>query len=173
MKKNFFNFESMAGLMVALVVLSALTGLAGNALKALGMDAENIGLADAMTGLATLVVAALGWLSARRSQLEAEAVETRARRPIKFLLYAGDGPCGGNFMELPLHLRARECARAEVLGRIGMLPMKEVGKRFSITALSQGAFLEKLNAVQDGLTDEVVIIGTESELGQFDWQKMS
>lgn len=168
MKKNFFKFETMAGLAVALVVLSALTGLAGNALKALGMDAENIGLADALTGLATLVVAALGWLSARRSQREAEANETKARRPVRFVLVAGE-----TRRELPLHLRARECARAEVLGRLGMLPVAENGKRFSLVAISRGDFLEDLNEVQDGFKDEVIIQGTEAEIAQFDWAKMA
>jgi hypothetical protein len=165
--KRFFNFETLTGLMVSLVVLSALTGLAGNALKALGMDAENIGLADALTGLATLVVAALSWIAARRQVSKLEAEAARSRRPIKVFLTRE-----GEKRELPLFFRAIEVTRAEMLGRMGMMPMKDAGKRFTFGFFSQPDFLRGLNEIQDGDGDELLIPVSEIEMSQFDWDKM-
>jgi len=71
-------------------------------------------------------------------------------------------------VELPLHLTRRDVSRAEVLGRLGMLPMKQKGGRFALKALSQGQFLQDLNKVAAGQSDRLVLPATREEIDQFD-----
>lgn len=74
---------------------------------------------------------------------------------------------------LPLHLRREDLSRAEVLGRIGMLPMREPGKRFSLKFLATGAFLIELEMLKGGEGDVLSIPALEEEIDQFDLEKFS
>lgn len=69
---------------------------------------------------------------------------------------------------LPLEMLRRDVSRAELLGRIGMLPMRQKGARFSIRAMSTPAFMQTVNAVVEGTTDTLVIPVTRQELEQFE-----
>ena len=154
------RFETVSGLLVAVVVISALSGLAGNALKAVGLNPENVGMADALTGVVTLLIVFAGWLKARLA-------DGKAAEEIRFFLVAGK-----ERRAIPLHLRRRDCSRAETLGRLGMKPLTDPKARFALTGISSAAFLQSLNEVQDGFRSEVMIYCTEAELAQFNWEKM-
>lgn len=91
---------------------------------------------------------------------------TRINDQIKIFLVV-DGGNSLRVRELPLRLRRGDVTRAEVLGRIGMMPMREPGKRFSIRYLATPAFLDDLNAVADGKSSELEIRCSDEELGQF------
>ncbi len=94
------------------------------------------------------------------------ALKNRAlRRPVTVRLVLSESDQGIR-LELPLHLRAGELSRAELLGRLGMLPMREQGKRFSIRSLSGLDFLVKLD--QAGKTGLIEIPCTRLEIEQFD-----
>lgn len=155
------RFESIFGVVVVVLVVLSVTGVVGDALRLVGMNADNVGMADAIVGLATLFVAGLFWLDERRR-------ERRGSERIRFLLKGSKEE-----KEAPLHLLRRDVARAEVLGRLGMMPMAEAGKRFSLSALSSAAFLENLNEVTEGKTSTVMLEVTQAELDQFDWSKIS
>lgn len=74
---------------------------------------------------------------------------------------------------LPVELRRGETTRAEVLGRIGMLPLKdEASKRFSLPYLNTHEFLSNLNAIMEGDGDEELVIRCEEkEIDQFNLEK--
>jgi len=69
---------------------------------------------------------------------------------------------------LPLVMLRRDVSRAELLGRIGMLPMRQKGTRFSIRSMSTSAFMWAVNSVVEGTTDTLVIPVTSEELDQFE-----
>jgi len=74
----------------------------------------------------------------------------------------------GRVIALPLALKRRDLGRAELLGRLGMLPMRQKGARFALRALSNPAFMQGINEVTDGKTSVLVIPCTEDEIDQFD-----
>ncbi|MCI5145664.1 MAG: hypothetical protein D3923_09060 [Candidatus Electrothrix sp. AR3] len=77
--------------------------------------------------------------------------------------------CGGEKIELPLELRLADFSRMELLGRIGMLPLKKTGRRFTIGYLHTSDFLCKINEIRESVEDGTLIIPcTEEELQQFD-----
>jgi hypothetical protein len=67
---------------------------------------------------------------------------------------------------LPLEMRRRDLTRAELLGRLGMLPMREPGKRFSLSALASADFMRAVNAAREGAS-VVEIPCSQAELDQF------
>ena len=78
---------------------------------------------------------------------------------------------GSERIELPVELRRAEFARAEILGRVGMIPMKEKGKRFTISYFSTTDFLRAINTVADSETEGGGILSipcNEEEFSQFD-----
>ena len=75
---------------------------------------------------------------------------------------------GSQSVPLPLELRRRDVTRAELLGRLGMVPMAQPGKRFSIRHLATPEFIRGVNAIADGETSSLVIPVTVDELEQFD-----
>lgn len=114
-------------------------------------------VAEPATGLATLAVSAAGWLEARRSRAQGGA-------PVSVFLEA---PSGAR-VQLPLELVRRDLTRAELLGRIGMLPMREAGKRFSLRSLGSPATMRAINAISGGEGTELILPATEAEVEQFD-----
>ena len=103
------------------------------------------------------------WLKARQIQRELEEERKRQGRGITVVLQSG-----GKRIELPVELRRAELSRAEVLGRIGMIPMKESGKRFSLEYLNTPEFLRQLNQVITGQGEAILTIPCKNEeLEQF------
>lgn len=73
-----------------------------------------------------------------------------------------------SFLDIPGKMRREEMTRGEVLGWIGMLPMRSKGARFTIASLSTKEFLEKMNEIQAAYGDRLFEIDcTEEELMQF------
>lgn len=75
---------------------------------------------------------------------------------------------GEKKIELPLEMRRRDLTRAEILGRLGMVPMKQSGKRFAIRHLATPEFIRSINEVVDRKTSELVIPCSQQEFDQFD-----
>ncbi len=78
---------------------------------------------------------------------------------------------GSERIELPVELRRAECTRAEILGRVGMIPMKEKGKRFSIGYCNTPDFLRAINTAAESEAEEGGILSipcNEEEFSQFD-----
>ena len=67
-----------------------------------------------------------------------------------------------------MELRRAELTRSEVLGRIGMIPMKEKGRRFTLEYLNQPDFLRKINIIAKSSEDDILTVPcTAEELAQF------
>lgn len=97
-----------------------------------------------------------------RQENQKEA-QRQARRVIVNIRY------GGQRLELPIELRREDLTRAEVLGRIGMIPMRTKGQRFSLAYLNTPGFLQQLNQIAEGPRDAVLEIPcTEEKFAQFD-----
>lgn len=116
-----------------------------------------IGILSNFFGFLGGIFATLAWLKLRAVDKLNEKVEIVLKLE-------------GNESEitLPLELRRRDVTRAEVLGRLGMLPMAEKGNRFSLRFLSTTDFFKGLNDVAENKTDTLVIPCTEEEINQFD-----
>lgn len=66
-------------------------------------------------------------------------------------------------------IRRKNLTRAEVQGLLGILPMKEKGKRYELQALNQKAFFDALEEAQVNTNIyELVIACTAQELEQFE-----
>lgn len=66
-------------------------------------------------------------------------------------------------------IRRKNLTRAEVQGLLGILPMKEKGKRYELQALNQKVFFDVLEEAQvNAQIHELVIPCTAQELEQFD-----
>jgi hypothetical protein len=69
---------------------------------------------------------------------------------------------------LPIEMRRGDFTRGEILGRIGMLPMKKPGTRFSIKFMGQQDFLSRINQVlADDRCSELLIPCDTQEIDQF------
>ncbi len=108
--------------------------------------------------------ALFAWLQARRVRQELAKEQQRQNRKVTVILQNG-----ADRLELPIELRRGELTRAEVLGRIGMIPMKVKGARFSLAYLNTPEFLRQINQVAEGTSDAVLTIPCKlDEFEQFD-----
>jgi hypothetical protein len=129
---------------------------------------EQISLIADIVGILGAVFALLAWVQAGQINKKIEQEQRRQNKRINVILRNGMQP-----LELPIELRRAELTRAEILGRIGMIPMKEKGKRFSLGYLNTPEFLRRINELTEGHRDSVLEIPcTEEELNQFDYRKM-
>lgn len=124
----------------------------------LGTIADVLGIAGALFAL-------LAWIQARGTRRDAAKERTRQQERIDLALLLTSAQ---EQWLLPLALSRQELTRAEVLGRLGMLPMKEAGRRFSLTYLAKEAFLVQLRAAQAGDGPATIVIPcSRQEFDQF------
>ena len=119
---------------------------------------EVIGQVSNLAGAIGGIIAAFGvikMLAAQRRQAENVVVALR--------LEGEEGT-----IDLPLEMLRRDVSRAELLGRIGMLPMRQKGARVAIRSLSTPAFMRAVNEVVEGRISTLVIPATSGEIEQFD-----
>ncbi len=115
------------------------------------------GIADICGAIGGLAAVAL-WVAARRTrQLAQELVKIVLR-------IEGEG----REIALPLEIVRRDLSRAELLGRIGMLPMRKPGARFTLRALGSPAVMREINRVSRGETNVLAIPASTEEVEQFD-----
>lgn len=115
------------------------------------------------------IFAFFAWLQTSRLRKDAERERQRQNARIKVIL-----SYGGQKYELPFDLRRVELTRSELLGRLGMIPVKKnkrgnEQKRFSISHLNSKEFFERLNELILGSGNDALIIPCErKEYEQFD-----
>lgn len=125
---------------------------------------EPLSLIADIIGVLGAVFALFAWLQARRVRQELEREKARQNHRVKIILQSNT-----HKIELPFELRRAETTRAEILGRIGMIPMKEKGKRFTLEYTNTRDFLRQVNEIIDADGATLLIIScTEAELDQFD-----
>jgi hypothetical protein len=72
-------------------------------------------------------------------------------------------------LKLPFELRRAEFSRSEILGRIGMLPLKQKGSRFLLEYLATPNFLQQIDQILTSDDNSVLIIPcNKDEYTQFD-----
>ncbi len=98
-------------------------------------------LADVI-GIAGAFFALFAWWQARQVRSALQREQLRQRKKVTIVLSHGSEQ-----YEIPIQLQRAEITRAEVLGVLGMLPMKERGKRFSIGFISTRDFLDEINEI--------------------------
>ncbi|WP_119071505.1 hypothetical protein [Aggregatilinea lenta] len=125
---------------------------------------EWLGYFADVIGIFGAVFALFGWRQARQVRQELESEKNRQNKKVTVVLQ-----CGADRLELPIELRRVELTRAEVLGRIGMLPMKVKGQRFSLDYVSTIEFARQISQIIEGEGDALLTIPCEKqELDQFD-----
>lgn len=131
------------------------------------MDFPAASAIDYVSGILALLAAissVAAWMQgiANRNALSKERERQNAAIGIK--LVSEDG----RSRLLDLEMIRAEVSRAEVLGRLGMLPMASKGQRFSIAWLSSKEFLQELARIRDGAGSDMIRIKVSaSEFDQF------
>ena len=110
--------------------------------------------------------ALFGWLQAKANNKQITREQERMNSRIKVILMEN---VSKRQIVLPVHLRRLELTRAELLGRMGMIPMKNKNNRFALSYLHTASFLQELNRIQASNKEEDLIIPCSSEeIEQFD-----
>lgn len=123
-----------------------------------------LGHAANILGLFGTIFSLFAWLKANQVQQELEQERKRQNRKIRVVLRNGSDK-----LELPVELRRAEFTRAEILGRIGMVPMKIKGQRFTLGHLNSPEFLQQINKIAENTGDDILIIPCkQEEFDQFD-----
>lgn len=128
---------------------------------------ESVSLISDFLGLLGVVFSLLAWLQARQLDKKIEHEKQRQNKRITVILTSGKRE-----IKLPVGLRRAEFTRSEILGWIGMLPMKDKGKRFSLEFLNKPEFFRRINEIISAEGDTTLVIPCEEqELDQFDVPK--
>ena len=124
-----------------------------------------------IAGIASLVgatFALMAWIQSRKVNDRLEAEKIINNRKVVVVMQHGSEK-----LELPVELRRAELTRAEVLGRIGMIPTKEKGKRFSIGYLNTHEFLDQINKINESDGEGLLTIPCKkNEYEQFDFAQI-
>jgi len=125
---------------------------------------EWLAISADIVGILGAFFALFAWLQARQVRKAITFEQQRQNRKITVVLQHG-----ADRLELPVELRRAELTRAEVLGRIGMLPMKTPGARFSLGYLNNPDFFRQISAIMVGTDDATLTIPCkQEEFEQFD-----
>ncbi len=127
------------------------------------MPSSWVSIVADIIGILGGVFAFLAWIQASRLRRDAEQERQRQNARIKVIL-----SYGAKKYELPVDIRRAELTRSELLGRLGMIPIKkdEEGneqKRFLISHLNSKEFFERLNELIIGDRSDVLIIPCKQE----------
>lgn len=125
---------------------------------------EIVGIIANIIGIVTAIFSVSIWIKTRWIQQEMQEEKERKNRRITVRLQHGT-----RSYELPVDLRRAELTRSEIMGRLGMIPMKDKSKRFDLPYTNDPEFLRRINEIIDGKGDSVLTIPClEEEFDQFD-----
>ena len=117
-------------------------------------------------GIVGAFFSTLAWIYSWQVNRKIKREQRRQNKKIKVSL-----ACDPKSFDLPGEIRGAEFSRAELLGCLGMLPMKEKEKRqrFLIEFLSTPRFHQLINEISESNEDRNFIIPcNEIEYNQFD-----
>lgn len=117
---------------------------------------DKIGIA---ASLVAMLFSILIWLNQKRREKQEYAL-------LDICLHCSET---NQCIKLVGQIRRKNLTRAEVQGLLGILPMKEKGKRYDLPYLNQKAFFDALEDAQvNGELKELIIFCTDLDLEQFD-----
>ena len=109
------------------------------------------------------IFALMAWIKASRVEKGLQDEKVRQSKKITVALQHG-----ADKIELPIELTRAELTRAEVLGRIGMIPMQKVGSRFELKYTNTPEFLKQINNIMRNAEEDILTIPcSEDEIKQF------
>ena len=112
------------------------------------------------------VFAFFAWTQAKINSKQMTKEKERMNSRIKIILTEN---VSKRQILLPVHLRRLELTRAELLGRIGMIPRKNKSEFFVLSYLNSSSFFQELNRIQTSNQEENLVIPCSSEeIEQFD-----
>lgn len=115
-------------------------------------------------GVAGGFFALMAWMQTHRLRRELEKERQRQSRKIRVELTNG-----ARSISVPVEFRRSEFTRSEIQGRLGVIPMKKKGTRYSLDFLNTPEFLRRIEEIGNDQGDSVLIIPvTNEELTQFD-----
>lgn len=125
------------------------------------------GLIGTIAGIIGLIFAYLAFSESRKTKRLIEKENERKGEQVKFVLTDGK-----SFVEMPF-LRRQEVTRAEIQGRLGTIPMKKRGGRYSVEYTNTLDYYKQIDRVIDGSHesgDTVLEINCSAkEFEQFDF----
>jgi hypothetical protein len=125
---------------------------------------EKLSLISDFLAVISAIFSLFAWIQARQINQKMDQEKQRQSRHISVILRNGR-----RCVDLPIELHRAELTRAEILGRIGMIPTKEKGKRFVLEYLHEPEFLRRISEIIQGEGESTLEIScTEAELDQFD-----
>ncbi len=129
-----------------------------------GYVASVLGIITSALAFLTAFFSFKSWMKGREIRKEQQHEKERMSRRVTVKLQYG-----AQEIELPVEMRRAEFTRAELLGRLGMIPLKNKGGRFSLGYLNKPDFLRRLNEIQTADGDTLLVIPcNEEEFAQFD-----
>lgn len=125
------------------------------------------GVIGTVAGVIGTIVSIFVLLKSRKIAKFLEKEKKRKSEQIKFILKAGKF-----VFELPF-LRREEVTRGEIQGRLGTIPMKVKGSRYSIEYTNSLEFYEQIDKIYEGSNElgnsSLIITCTKEEFAQFNF----
>ncbi|MCI5144438.1 MAG: hypothetical protein D3923_02680 [Candidatus Electrothrix sp. AR3] len=149
-------------LYAGLVSLALIFGLIGHNVTAETTKAILLNLASGCF-YALVIESIIDFLLKKNNVLQNERDIARKNEKISVVLKHE------KIIEVPGKIRREDFSRQEVLGRIGMIPMKEKGQRFTIKYSDMESFFEEINQISESKGDKTLYVYCSKEdLEQFD-----
>lgn len=125
------------------------------------MDATII--TAAIAAIPATVAATAAWRAAQGARKDAARDRERLAQKIEVMLSSGQRT------RALFSITRSELSRAEVLGRLGMVPLRNAGtkERFSIASLSRPAFVSRIDELKAGSGTVLEIHCSDVEFEQF------
>ena len=115
--------------------------------------------------LITVVISIFTWKNTQKLKNDLKKENKRKNDPIKVILNNGEEE-----VILPVEVSRKDVTRNEIMGRLGMIPMKGAEqRRFSIRYTTTKSFIDQIIAIYEGNSDQSLIIPCKKgEIEQFD-----
>ncbi len=125
------------------------------------------GVVGTVAGVIGAIVSIFVLFKSRKIESFLEKEKARLNEKIRMILKQGD-----NEYILP-DLRRQDVTRSEIQGRLGVIPMKVKGKRYSIEFTNSSEFYRQIDLVSEGSNESghssLTITCTNEEFAQFNF----
>jgi len=125
-----------------------------------------LGITADVTGIFAAIFALFAWIQATLNHKYIKEAERLSNEKVSLVIRVRGG---NDEIRLPSKIRRADLNRQEILGRIGMIPMKEPQVRFALKYLNDSEFFDQLDKIHSGTDSvEIIVYCDDEELNQFD-----